>query len=433
MSLVESVDSAVREAPRFVLRGTLTSAQAFQLRASLARVSLGDFVTIKRANGSPLRARVVAFADAEAVLMPLGAVEGVMPGADVDIVGRAEEIFLSPALLGCVVDSMGQIVLRRATGTEKAEPMWSSIEAEVPSPYNRKPVSLRLETGVCAIDAFAPLGCGQRMAVLAEAGAGKSTLLSMIGRNNQSDVTVLALIGERGREVSECIDSILGGANAGKIVCVTSTSDQSALARVMAAKTATRIAEYFRDSGKNVLLLVDSLTRLLRAFREVGLAVGETPVRHGYPPSVFSELPKLLERAANSDRGTLSALYTLLLTSEVDEDPMVEEVKSITDGHLVLSRKIAEQGRYPAIDILQSLSRCEREISTEAENKLITQLRRLKSRAQAERDVVAFGGTVDAELKQALSVERELDRRLMQNQREACSVADTFSLLAGLF
>ena len=331
--------------------------------------------------------------------------------------------------IGCLLDPMG-IPLRRIHLADEALHSIPnrSIPAipRVPSSLARKPITKIFCTGIRAVDAFTTMGTGQRMAVFAAPGAGKSRLLASIAQNSQAQINVIGLIGERGREVQEFLDSTLPGENWGNTIAIASTSDQRAELRVQAAYSATLIASYFRDCGYDVLLLIDSLSRVARAYRDIGLAAGEAPVRRGYPASVFERLPRLLECPGAWARGSITAFYTLLLSDELDEDPIVEEAKSLVDGHIMLSRSIAERGCYPAIDINTSLSRLQNRLLPKEAIEVLNRIRRLSARHERDRDLAALATRLDEELLQAIALEERLEEFIAQDSQSRCTLQNTF-------
>jgi flagellum-specific ATP synthase len=302
----------------------------------------------------PLDAEVVGFREGCTLLMPLGDAAGVGPGQTVRATGTAVQVGVGPELLGRVLDGLGRPLDGRPAPRVAA---MRPIDASPPDPMSRPPIRTPLSLGVRAIDGMMPCGRGQRMGIFAGSGVGKSTLMGMMARHTTADVNVICLVGERGREVREFIEHDLGPSGVSRSVVVVATSDQPALVRIKAAFVATTIAEYFRDQGKDVLLLMDSVTRLATAQREVGLAIGEPPATRGYTPSVFHLLPRLLERTGASSRGTITGLYTVLVDGDDMNEPIADAVRSILDGHIVLSRELAHRHHYPAIDVLQSVSR----------------------------------------------------------------------------
>ncbi len=312
-------------------------------------------------HGQSIPAEIVGFRDNNILLMPLGSIEGIKPGAVVVALNKPIEVKVSDNLLGRVLDGLGEPMDDKGP-IEQYE--LRSIQNTAPDPLHRIRIEEPLTMGVKIIDGLLTLGKGQRVGIFAGSGVGKSTLMGMIARNTEAEINVIALIGERGREVREFIERDLGEEGMKRSVVIIATSDQPALIRLKAAEIATTVAEYFRDQGKNVILMMDSLTRYAMAQREVGLAVGEPPVSRGYTPSVFAMLPKLLERAGANDRGTITGLYTVLVDGDDLTEPVTDAARGILDGHIVLSRKIANRNQYPAIDVLASVSRVMSEIVT---------------------------------------------------------------------
>jgi len=325
------------------------------IRASGLDVRVGELCELEDVRGRRIqRAEVVGFGKGGAVLSPFGGLTGVNDNTRVIGTGRPLAVKVGPKLLGRVISGLGDPIDGKGPihGVEERP-----VFADPPDPMSRAMIEHPLPTGVRIIDGLMTFGEGQRMGIFAPAGAGKSTLMGMLARGADCDVSVIALIGERGREVREFIELILGPEGMARSVVVCATSDRSSIERAKAAYVATAVAEYFRDQGKKVLLMMDSLTRFARAQREIGLAAGEPPARRGFPPSVFAELPRLLERTGMGVRGSITALYTVLAEDESGGDPIAEEVRGILDGHMILSRRIAAKGQYPAIDVLGSLSR----------------------------------------------------------------------------
>ncbi len=313
-------------------------------------------------DSKPIKAEVVGFKEKKVLLMPLGEMAGIAPGSKVVASGHYLRVNVGDNLLGRVLDGLGNVI---DAGTIPFTHETTDVNNQPPNPLLRDPIDEPLTLGVKAIDSLITCGKGQRMGIFAGSGVGKSTLLGMIARNTSADINVIALIGERGREVREFIEHDLGKEGLKRSVLVVATSDQPALVRLKGAQIATAIAEYFRDKGKDVLLMMDSLTRFSMAQREVGLAVGEPPVTRGYTPSVFALLPKLLERAGRSDKGSITGLYTVLVDGDDFNEPISDTVRGILDGHILLSRKLATLGRYPAIDVLGSISRVMPKIVTD--------------------------------------------------------------------
>jgi ATP synthase in type III secretion protein N len=334
--------------------------RVFEVVGTLARASgvdakVGELCELRDARGQVLqRAEVVGFGRGGVVLSPFGSLSGIGEGTAVTGTGRPLSVAVGDGLLGRVIDGLGDPI-------DGLGPLdcheFRPVIADPPDPMERAMVERPLPTGVKVIDGLMTLGEGQRMGIFAPAGVGKSTLMGMLARGAQCDVSVIALIGERGREVREFIEFILGPEGMARSVVVCATSDRSSIERAKAAYVATAVAEHFRDRGLRVLLMMDSLTRFARALREIGLAAGEPPARRGFPPSVFAELPRLLERTGMGATGSITALYTVLAEDESGGDPIAEEVRGILDGHMILSRRIAAKNQYPAIDVLGSLSR----------------------------------------------------------------------------
>ena len=343
--------------------------KVFEVIGTLIKVSgldakVGELCELRDSRQRLLqRAEVVGFGRHGAILSPFGSMTGVSGDTRVWGTGKTLSVKVGPALLGRVINGLGDPIDGKGpiVGVEER-----SVIADPPDPMTRAMVEQPLPTGVKIIDALMTLGEGQRMGIFASAGVGKSTLMGMLARGAQCDVSVIALIGERGREVREFIEQILGEEGMARSVVVCATSDRSSIERAKAAHTATAVAEYFRDQGARVLLMMDTLTRFARALREIGLAAGEPPARRGFPPSVFAELPRLLERTGMGAKGSITALYTVLAEDETGSDPIAEEVRGILDGHMVLSRRIAARNQYPAIDVLASLSRVMTQVVPEA-------------------------------------------------------------------
>lgn len=352
---------AVRGAQVFERMGRISGIVGPVLRVSGLDAALDHIVHIRSPHrAEPLVGEVAGFIDNDTLVMPYGPLSGLGRDARVFNTGQGLRIPLGDGLLGCVVDPLGNVIQGRLGDGCVVQP----LPQRVPDPFDRLSIDKQLVTGVRALDTLIPLGEGQRLGVFAAAGSGKTTLLGMLARGCEADVIVIGLIGERGREVRDFIEHNLGDEGMRRSVVVAATSDRSALERIKCAFVATSIAEYFRDRGKRVLLLVDSLTRFARAQRELGLALGEPPTRRGFPPSLFAILPQLLERPGRTHKGSISALYTVLMEDENLADPVAEEVKSLLDGHVYLSPKVSGRGIYPAIDIKGSLSRLQGSLRT---------------------------------------------------------------------
>jgi flagellum-specific ATP synthase len=353
--------------------------------------AIGDGLMINRNDGSRLSAEVVAIKDGGLVCMPYGELTGVASGASVEATGKPLGIAIGPELLGRVVDGLGNPI---DNGPMFAGMNEVSVDGTPPHPLFRTSVDQQLPLGVRVLDTLIPCGRGQRLGIFAGSGVGKSTLLSMIARGTEADISVIALIGERGREVREFIENDLGPEGLKRSIVIVATSDQPALVRMRAAFTATRIAEYFRDSGKDVVLMMDSLTRFAMAQREIGLSAGEPPATRGYPPSVFAMLPKLLERAGTGETGSITGLYTVLVEGDDMNEPIGDAARSILDGHIVLSRKLATAGHYPCIDVLESVSRVVGAITSPEQRACVTEFRRLMAAYREAKDLIEIGAYV---------------------------------------
>ena len=332
-------------------------------------------------------AEVVGFRDKRLLLMPYDSVEGLGVGCIVENTGHPLSVSVGEELLGHTIDGMGRPTDIEELITREEYP----VEAAPPDPMARKIIDEVLPLGVKAVDGLITVGKGQRIGIFAGSGVGKSTLLGMFARNTKADINVIALIGERGREVREFIERDMGEEGMKRSVVVVATSDRPALIRNKAAKTATAIAEYFRDQGKDVLLMMDSLTRFSMAQREIGLASGEPPVTRGYPPSVYSEMPKLLERAGNSDKGSITGLYTVLVDGDDFNEPITDTARSILDGHIMLNRKLAHKNHYPAIDVLQSISRVMSSIVDSEHKEAAGKLKNVLATYQEAEDLINIG------------------------------------------
>jgi type III secretion protein N (ATPase) len=400
------------------------------LRASIDRVRHGELCHVARAAAPPLAAEVVGFRGPEAVLVPLGDARGLEPGAEVVPTGAPLAIRAGGALLGRVLDGLGQPLDGRPLPPNLRP--WP-VERPTPPALERRRVTEPLALGVRALDALLAVGQGQRLGLFAGAGVGKSTLLGQIARHADADAVVVGLVGERGREVREFVEEALGPGGLARSVVVAATSDAPALCRLKAAQVATAVAEWFAEvEGRRVLLLVDSITRFARAQREVGLAAGEPPARQGYPPSVFSELPRLLERTGNRARGGITAVYTVLVAGGDLDEPIADEVRGILDGHVVLDRRLAERGHFPAIDVLQSVSRVMPAVAGAPHRALAARARRALAALERQRESAAVGAYqrgADPEADAALDRADALERFLRQGPHQRSTPAEALALL----
>ncbi|ATS37434.1 MULTISPECIES: type III secretion system ATPase SctN [Xanthomonas] len=369
--------------------GKVVEVVGTMLKVAGVQVSLGEVCELRQRDGTLLqRAEVVGFSRDLALLAPFGELVGLSRETRVIGLGRPLAVPVGPALLGRVLDGLGEP--SDGQGAIACD-TWVPIQAQAPDPMRRRLIEQPMPTGVRIVDGLTTLGEGQRMGIFAAAGVGKSTLMGMFARGTQCDVNVIVLIGERGREVREFIELILGADGLARSVVVCATSDRSSIERAKAAYVGTAIAEYFRDRGLRVLLMMDSLTRFARAQREIGLAAGEPPTRRGFPPSVFAELPRLLERAGMGENGSITAFYTVLAEDDTGSDPIAEEVRGILDGHLILSREIAAKNQYPAIDVLASLSRVMSQIVPSDHSQAAGRLRRLLAKYNEVETLVQVG------------------------------------------
>lgn len=352
------------------------------------RANIGDICAVEsRGTKETIAAEVVGFKEGHLMLMPLGNLQGIGPGCKVKASGEKLSVKVDESLLGKVVDWRGQPIDGEQIYCKYTVP----IENTAPNPLSRKRIDTPLELGVRAIDGMLTVGKGQRIGIFAGSGVGKSTLMGMIARNALSDINIIALIGERGREVKEFIENDLKLEGLQRSIVVVATSDQPALMRLKAAKTATALAEYFREQGKDVLLMMDSLTRFSMAQREIGLAIGEPPVSRGYTPSVYAEMPKLLERAGNSDKGSITGMYTVLVDGDDFNEPITDTARGILDGHIVLSRKLAHKGHYPAIDVLASISRVMSNIASSEHKRFATEIKKQMAIYKESEDLINVG------------------------------------------
>lgn len=383
-------------------------------------------------NSQELYAEVVGFNDNNVLLMPFDVVDGIGPGCIVENMEKPLSVSVGYDILGHTLDGLGN----PTDGSELALTEEYPVDAAPPDPMAREIISQVLPLGVKAVDGLLTVGKGQRIGIFAGSGVGKSTLLGMFARNTKADINVIALIGERGREVREFVERDLGPEGMKRSVLVVATSDKPALIRNKAAKTATAIAEYFRDQGKDVLLMMDSLTRFSMAQREIGLASGEPPVTRGYPPSVYSEMPKLLERAGMSDKGSITGLYTVLVDGDDFNEPITDTARSILDGHIMLSRKLGQKNHYPAIDVLQSISRCMSQIVDKKHKQMAGRLKNVLATYNEAEDLINIGAYKNGSNKNidyAIYKIDAVNKFLMQQTDEKFDFEDEVSQLEELF
>lgn len=370
---------ALRSTSTVTRSGRVERAVGTIIRAT-ADLSVGEACYLKTPEGSSIPAEVIGVDGEEVLIAPLQDMRGLSTHSWVEGTGSAFRVPVGPELLGCVLDGLGRPLAATPNNVDLSKLPTYPVNAPPPNPMTRPVIKDPISLGVRSIDGLLTCGRGQRVGVFAAAGGGKSTLLSMIVKNAEADAIVIALIGERGREVREFIEDQLGEEGMSRSVVVVATSDTAALEQMKAAFTATAIAEYYRDQGMNVLLLMDSLTRFARAQRQVGLAAGEPPTRRGFPPSVFEQLPRLLERTGNNEHGSITAIYTVLVEGDDMTEPVADESRSLLDGHIILSRELASKGHYPAVDILASVSRVMTAITDKPHQKAASDLRELLSK-----------------------------------------------------
>ncbi|MDH5758237.1 MAG: FliI/YscN family ATPase [Gemmatimonadota bacterium] len=387
--MLEALLESVEETPRFAQYGRATRVVGLVIEAVGLDVAMGELCRVRSlTHDTRVMAEVVGFHEGGVLLMPLGEVEGIHPGSAVEPMGRSFGVAVGPGLLGRTLDGLGQPMdgLGDLGATVRVP-----LSADPPNPLDRMPIDEPMATGVRAIDGVLTVGRGQRIGIFAGSGVGKSTLLGMIARHAQADVNVIALLGERGREVRDFIQNSLGAEGMERSVLVVATGDQSALVRTRGALVATAIAEYFRDQGKQVLLMVDSVTRVAMAWREIGLAVGEPPTTKGYPPSVFAALPRLLERAGNGAEGGITGIYTVLVEGDDFNEPVADHVRSVLDGHVVLSRRLASASHFPAIEVTESASRVRDHIVSRDHRDAANGLTSLVAAHREKEDLISVG------------------------------------------
>lgn len=413
--------------------GTIANVIGLTIESVGPQAAIGDLLHLYTPHGEHIAdCEVVGFRDNRIIAMVLGETHRLMPGMKLVTTGRTLTVAVSPALLGRVLDGLG----RPLDGAPLPAPAEiRTIYASAPSPLERQRITSPLPTGIRAIDSMLTLGKGQRVGIFAGSGVGKSTLLGMLARHTSADVNVIALIGERGREVREFLEKDLGSDGLERSVVVCATSDQPALIRLKAALVATTIAEYFRDQGLDVLLMMDSVTRLAMAQREVGLAIGEPPTTKGYTPSVFALLHSVMERAGTSNVGTITALYTVLVEGDDMNEPIADAARGILDGHIVLTRKLAQQGHYPAIDVLQSISRIMDDIISHEHRHSAAELKELLAAYADAEDLIAVGAYTAGTnplLDRALALRPALLNFLRQQKNEYTPFEQTIATLQQL-
>lgn len=420
----------INTTPLYQYKGSVSKLLGLTVEVKLPGLKIGDLCFIENYEGEQKAAEVVAFKGEAAQLLLLYDGSGIGQGSLVTTTNEPIKIPVGEFLLGRLISPLGEPIDGLPLDTAGAK--WVNIDGPPPGAFERPIIKEMFSTGVRAIDAAMTLGCGQRMGLFAGSGVGKSTMLGMIARNSDADVNVVALIGERGREVKEFVEDALGELGMKKSVLVCSTGDQPPLIRQKCLQAATAVAEYFRDQGKKVFLMTDTVTRCAMAGREVGLSIGEPPTMKGYPPSIFSWLQKVLERTGNSPRGSITALYTVLMEGDDINDPIVDTVRGIVDGHIFLNRKIAEMNHYPAIDVLGSISRLMSSIVTPEHRDAAAKLRRIMALYRENKDLIDVGMYVSGsnpKLDIAIQMMPQINAFLQQRTSDLVSMDTTISAL----
>ncbi len=434
---LEGYSDAISLPSQPILEGRLLRMVGLTLEAEGLRAAIGSrCLVINEDSYHPVQveAEVMGFSGGKIYLMPAGSLAGIAPGARVVPLPDAGRLPMGMSMLGRVLDGTGRAL--DGKGGMKAED-WVPVDGPTINPLNRDPISQPLDVGIRSINGLLTVGRGQRLGLFAGTGVGKSVLLGMMTRFTEAEIIVVGLIGERGREVKEFIDEILGEEGLKRSEVVASPADEAPLMRLRAAQYCTRIAEYFRDKGKNVLLLMDSLTRYAQAQREIALAIGEPPATKGYPPSVFAKLPKLVERAGNAEAGggSITAFYTVLSEGDDQQDPIADAARGVLDGHFVLSRRLAEEGHYPAIDIESSISRVMPQVVPPEQLKQAQRFKQLWSRYQQSRDLISVGAYVpggDADTDQAIARQPVMAQYLRQGLDESVGMPQSREQLAAV-
>jgi flagellum-specific ATP synthase len=416
--------AAIAAAPRFTVCGRVTRVIGQVVEVSSLPVAVGEVCRIAPDDHHGILAQVVGFHERGVLLMPMRELEGVHPGALVIPLGRAFEADVGEALVGRVLDGLGSPIdgLGPVERTRRRP-----LAADPPGPMDRTRITRALGTGVRAIDGFVTLGEGQRIGIMAGSGVGKSVLLGMVARHTTADVNVIALLGERGREVRDFIERDLGPEGLARSVVVVATSDQAAVVRGTGALVATAIAEQFRDAGKNVLLMMDSITRVAMAWREIGLAAGEPATTKGYPPSVFAALPRLLERAGTAKQGSITGLYTVLVEGDDFNEPVADAARSFLDGHIVLARRLANARHFPAVDVLESVSRVRDQVIPRELREAGDRLLRLEAAYRSHEDLIAVGAYkagAERDVDAAIALRPEMQAFLRQPAADHSSLTE---------
>ncbi|GEN22778.1 ATP synthase [Halomonas cupida] len=431
-SLLPRLDQRANRAELRPVRGRVRRILGQLVHASVDGTGIGELCYLRDPlSGRRVAAEVIGFEDEDAILSPIGDLRGMSTRAEVIATGAPQQVAVGEALLGRVIDPMGAFIDNRPPPA-KDTLITYPVHADPPEPLARQLIQHPLSLGIRAIDGLLTVARGQRLGIFGEPGVGKSSLLSAIVRNSEADVIVLGLVGERGREVRELLDVQLSTQARRRTVCVVATSDRPAIERTRSAMVATSIAEFFRDQGRDVLLLVDSITRFARAQREIGLAAGEPPTRRGFPPSLFAALPRLLERAGPGATGSITALYTVLTEGDGTLDPVSEETRAILDGHIMLSADMARRNHFPAIDVLASRSRLMETVTAAEHRRFAARMRDLLARHQDVELLLQVGEYregQDARTDEAIQKQAAIETFLRQTNEETSSMSDTLKLM----
>jgi flagellum-specific ATP synthase len=430
--LFQPLFSSLSQAEPVRIYGKVTEVIGLLIESTGPSASVGDVCIIERAGECVGRAEVVGFRKNRTLLMPLGPIEGIHPGLNVVGTKNPLMVGVGPNLVGRVLDGLGNPLDEKGpVSVDHYRPTFS----RVPNPMTRKRIAEPFETGIRAVDSMTTIGKGQRMGIFAGSGVGKSILLGMMAKNCKSDINVIALVGERGREVREFIERDLGEEGLKRSVVIVATSDQPALIRLKGAFIAAAIAEYFRDQGKDVLFMVDSVTRLAAAQREIGLAIGEPPATKGYTPSVFAMLPRFLERAGTSQTGTITGLFTVLVDGDDMDEPISDATRSILDGHIALSRALAHRNHYPAIDVLESISRCMPDVVSDEHLGLCGRTKDLLSAYRENEDLIQIGAYASGSndrVDKSIKVHDALESFFKQGRSEKSDFRDSLKRLGDI-
>ncbi|TWN90396.1 putative ATP synthase YscN [Bacillus paralicheniformis] len=432
--MLEQLLECIETADSYKRYGKVKQAVGLMIESKGPECSIGDVCKIYTKGDGPkaIKAEVVGFKDQNILLMPYLEADNIAPGSIVEATGESLRVKVGSGLIGQVVDAFGNPLDGSTLPKGLAQ---VSTEQAPPNPMKRPPIREKMAVGVRSIDSLLTVGKGQRVGIFAGSGVGKSTLMGMIARETAADLNVIALVGERGREVREFIEKDLGEEGLKRTIVVVATSDQPALMRLKAAYTATAIAEYFRDKGQNVMFMMDSVTRVAMAQREIGLATGEPPTTKGYTPSVFAILPKLLERTGTTENGSITAFYTVLVDGDDMNEPIADTVRGILDGHIVLDRSLANKGQFPAVNILKSISRVMSNIAGKDHIRAANRFREMLSTYQNSEDLINIGAYKKGssrEIDEAIQFHPKLISFLKQEVDEAASLEESISLLKSL-